>query len=86
MNRRTGLLSREHDTDALARDLTTLLRDHSLRVRMGGAARQHICRTFNLRSQTDALEGVYRQAVLQASSQPEPLVAVSASGGHHSRL
>ena len=40
----TGLLSRT--SDALATDLATLLADHGLAARLGGAARDHVEQTF----------------------------------------
>jgi glycosyltransferase involved in cell wall biosynthesis len=56
---RTGFLVPERDVDALARKLLDLLEDSAERHRMGGEARAHVERNFDLRRQTEALESLY---------------------------
>jgi colanic acid/amylovoran biosynthesis glycosyltransferase len=55
----TGLHFAPGDEAALARHLLTLLRDPALRERMGAAARAHVLRHFDLRTQTARLEALY---------------------------
>ena len=57
----TGLLFSPGDETALARHLRTLLGDAALRTSMSAAARAHIVRNFDLRSQTSRLESIYDQ-------------------------
>lgn len=57
----TGLLFTPGDESALARHIRTLLDDHALRASMSVAARAHIERSFDLRSQTARLESIYDQ-------------------------
>ncbi|TMQ07214.1 MAG: glycosyltransferase [Deltaproteobacteria bacterium] len=56
----TGLLSPEKDWRGLARDIALLLRDEALWNRMREAARPRIVERFDLRTQTRALEQIYR--------------------------
>ncbi|MDE2582236.1 MAG: glycosyltransferase [Rhodospirillales bacterium] len=55
----TGLLAPERNAAALAERMSALLDDRDLRARMGSAARRHIERRFDLRRQTETLEGFY---------------------------
>ena len=57
----TGLLFAPGDEGALAVHLRTLLGDAALRASMSVAARAHIERNFDLRSQTAKLESIYDQ-------------------------
>jgi len=59
----TGLLAAEHDIDVLAQNVRTLMDNRSLRDRMASAAREHVCRTFNLKSQTAKLEEIYSRVL-----------------------
>lgn len=63
----TGSLCAEHDVQGLAAALTELLRNDSLRRRMGDAARDRAERHFNLKRQSFALESAY-QEVLRSGS------------------
>ena len=63
----TGRLCTEHDIGGLASALTDLIRDDTLRHRMGVAARERTQRRFNLQQQSAALESIY-QEVLRSSS------------------
>ena len=55
----TGLHFAPGDEAALARHLIALLRDPARRERMGAAARAHVLRRFDLRTQTARLEALY---------------------------
>jgi glycosyltransferase involved in cell wall biosynthesis len=60
---RTGVLSNECDVDALTDNLHTLLADDALRLQMAAAGREHVCRHFNLKTQTVALENIYHNVL-----------------------
>ena len=66
----TGLLFTPGDERALATHLRALLQDQALRRSMSIAARAHIERSFDLRSQTAKLESIYDQ--VRASRAPGP--------------
>jgi colanic acid/amylovoran biosynthesis glycosyltransferase len=55
----SGLLAPERDAAALADRMDVLLRDPERRRRMGGAARAHVERQFDLHRQTELLERHY---------------------------
>lgn len=59
----TGYLCAEHDEDALAERLIELLRDESLRDRMGRAARSRAERHFDLARQSAALARRYAETL-----------------------
>lgn len=59
----TGLLAPARDWKALARNISELLSDQSLWNRFSIAARQRTCKIFDLRRQTETLEGIYDEAV-----------------------
>ena len=67
----TGYLCAERDEDALAERLLELLRDESLRDRMGRAARHRAEQHFDLARQSAALAGRY--AGLLRASHPGPV-------------
>jgi colanic acid/amylovoran biosynthesis glycosyltransferase len=54
-----GLLSPEHDPEALADHILTLLSDTGLRTSMGLSARARMLRDFDLREQSRLLENIY---------------------------
>jgi colanic acid/amylovoran biosynthesis glycosyltransferase len=55
----TGLLAPERDPDALARCIGDLLDNPAARLRMGARARLHVEERFDIRRQTETLEGFY---------------------------
>jgi glycosyltransferase involved in cell wall biosynthesis len=55
----TGLLFAPGDEETLAVHIRTLLGDAALRASMSAAARAHMQRNFDLRSQTAKLESIY---------------------------
>ena len=59
----TGRLCAEHQIDELAGALTDLLKDDSLRRRMGNAARERAQRYFSLKKQSAALESIYQEVL-----------------------
>src|SRR5262245_40311090 len=59
----TGFLVDERDVDGLADRLERLIRDASLRIRMGRAAREKMEREFDNRVQVDELERLYDRAI-----------------------
>jgi colanic acid/amylovoran biosynthesis glycosyltransferase len=59
----TGFLAPEHDWQALARNLVTLLQNPELRERFGRSAREAMLRQFDLEQCTRQLEGVYGMVV-----------------------
>jgi colanic acid/amylovoran biosynthesis glycosyltransferase len=63
----TGWLAPERDCDVLSHYLQRLLDNPDLSSRMGAAAREYVCRQFNLRTQTRKLEDIYCQ-VLEGST------------------
>jgi glycosyltransferase involved in cell wall biosynthesis len=63
----TGLLVPEGAVDLLGRAIQTFLDDPALRLRMAGAARRRVCESFELRSQTAALEDIYDEVLLSAT-------------------
>jgi glycosyltransferase involved in cell wall biosynthesis len=67
---RTGFLVHERDVDGLADRLERLVRDSSLRVRMGRAAREKMEREFDNRVQVDELEKFYDRAVESGNMTP----------------
>ncbi|CAP54443.1 glycosyltransferase [Gluconacetobacter diazotrophicus] len=60
---RSGLITPPRDVDALAAAIGTLLADPALRATMGGQARAFVTRQFDLRRQTEILEGYYDDLV-----------------------
>jgi glycosyltransferase involved in cell wall biosynthesis len=63
----TGFLVNERDVEGLADRLERLLKDATLRARMGQAAREKMAREFDNRIQIDELERLYDRAVAAAS-------------------
>ena len=59
----TGFLVNERDVEGLADRLEHLVKDASLRSRMGRAAREKMEREFDNRVQVDELEKLYDRAV-----------------------
>jgi colanic acid/amylovoran biosynthesis glycosyltransferase len=59
----TGFLVNERDVDGLADRLERLIRNPSLRLQMGRAAREKMEREFDNRVQVDELENLYDRAV-----------------------
>lgn len=59
----TGFLVPERDSEGLAHYLRVVLTDDSVRVRMAEAGRRRICNLFNLRTQTEKLEELYRSVL-----------------------
>jgi len=59
----TGLTVAPRDAEGLARALTRLIDDPSLRTAMGRAGRQRVMELFDQRKQIDRLEEVYREVI-----------------------
>jgi glycosyltransferase involved in cell wall biosynthesis len=59
----TGWLAPERDCDVLSHYLQRLVDNPDLSSRMGTAAREYVCRQFNLRAQTKKLEEIYFQVL-----------------------
>ena len=57
----TGLVAPPGDAAALAEQLTVLLRDEGLRIRMGRAGRQRALRMFSQSAMVDGCEALYRE-------------------------
>jgi glycosyltransferase involved in cell wall biosynthesis len=55
----TGFLAPERDSEKLAHYLQLLVQDDNLCARMSAAAREYVCRDFNLKKQTGKLEDLY---------------------------
>jgi glycosyltransferase involved in cell wall biosynthesis len=56
---RTGWLAPERDVDTLADRIVDLLKDDERWLAFSEAARTHVSCEFNVRRQTDLLEGLY---------------------------
>jgi colanic acid/amylovoran biosynthesis glycosyltransferase len=67
----TGLLAPERDADALAQCIGALLDDPAARLGMNVRARAHIEARFDIRRQTELLEGFY-DSVLSAQRPGPP--------------
>jgi colanic acid/amylovoran biosynthesis glycosyltransferase len=65
----TGFLAPERDTETLAHYLSKLCGDEDLCIRMGEAARQRVCKEFDLRTQTRKLEELYSRTLRNEISQ-----------------
>ena len=63
----TGCLCAEHDVPALAQGMFDLLRDDSIRNRLGIAARALVTRHFDLKRQCAMLEQIYEGAMRRTS-------------------
>ncbi len=63
----TGRLCAEHDVQGLAEGMIELLRNDSLRNRLGKAARARVVQHFDLKRQSAALEEIYQNASGRAS-------------------
>ncbi len=59
----SGLLVSAGDTDAFARCVVGLLRDESLRARLGKGARRRIFENFNWHKLVESVEGAYQSAI-----------------------
>jgi colanic acid/amylovoran biosynthesis glycosyltransferase len=59
----TGLLAPERDSNALAARMADLLNDRASRLRMGAEARALVEQRFDIRRQTEALEGLYDEVL-----------------------
>ena len=66
----TGLLVQEHDADALADRISSLLHDPERAVRLGAAARVSVLQRFDMSRQVELLEGIYDQLVSRPSEVP----------------
>jgi glycosyltransferase involved in cell wall biosynthesis len=66
----TGFLAQERDVDGLAECMSKLLDNLPLRLRMGAHARALVERRFDIRRQTETLEGFY-DAVLSGAKSGE---------------
>ena len=66
----TGLLVQEHDADALADRISSLLHDPERAVRLGAAARASVLQRFDMSRQVELLEGIYDQLVSRPSEVP----------------
>lgn len=71
----TGFLAPERDAEMLAHYLHLLLNDEQTCARMSAAARQYVCRDFNLVKQTSRLEQIYLQVLQQYAKQCLPIEA-----------
>lgn len=60
---KTGFLAAERDWKALAEHISSLLGDDALRRRFGVAGRKRVCALFDLRKQTEELEGIYEKVL-----------------------
>ena len=63
LNGRTGFLVPERDSEALARRIGDLLSDPAMRIRMGAQARALVEQRFDIRTQTEILEGLYDEVL-----------------------
>lgn len=63
---RTGFLVPERDAEALARRMNDLLSDPTMRLRMGAQARALVEERFDIRMQTEVLEDLYDEVLLDA--------------------
>lgn len=59
----TGFLASERDWKGLAEYISSLLGDDALRRRFGVAGRKRVCTHFDLRRQTEELEGIYEKVL-----------------------
>ena len=57
----TGLLSPEKNIDQLAENLLTLLMSNSLRAKFSNAGIERTNRLFNIKSQCQILENIYKE-------------------------
>jgi colanic acid/amylovoran biosynthesis glycosyltransferase len=76
----TGFLTAERDTQGLARNIVTLLRDDALWHRFSNAAAERARELFDLQSQTRKLEKIYDRLLMQAEATQDnefPLQPVS---------
>jgi len=64
----TGILCPERDVAALARSIITLLQNESVWAAMSRAARQRVCREFDLRRCTNRLEDIYEGVLAKSES------------------
>jgi colanic acid/amylovoran biosynthesis glycosyltransferase len=71
----TGFLAPERNAEALAHYLQLLLEDQNLCARMSAAARQYVCRDFNLKNQSSRLEEIYRRVLAGTFSSSPTQVA-----------
>jgi len=67
----TGFIADERDVDGLTAGLRRLLTDHDLQRSFGQAARDHVCRNFDIRRQSVRLERFY-DSVRQAAALGSP--------------
>lgn len=65
---KTGLLARERDVDELTYQLTRLLTDDKLWLRLAQAAPQYIAQKFDIRVQTARLEEFYTEVLTETQS------------------
>lgn len=71
----TGFLAPERDVEGLAHKLECLLANENLCRRMGQAAREYVCKHFNLRIQTTKLEELYASVLRTRGKAPRLAVA-----------
>ena len=62
-----GLLSPEKDVEDLAKNILFFLQNPQERIRAGREGLARVRRDFNLRTQTLALEGIYRDVIEEYS-------------------
>ena len=67
----SGLLADEGDWQTLAHNILLLLRNESLRKRMGMVGRERMLRLFDLSSQTRILEELYQRVLTVAKAGSE---------------
>jgi glycosyltransferase involved in cell wall biosynthesis len=76
----TGFLTDERDTQGLARNIVTLLRDDALWHRFSNSAAERARELFDLQNQTRKLEKIYDRLLMQAEATQDnefPLQPVS---------
>lgn len=73
----TGLLARERDSEGLAYNIETLLREEVTLRRLGDAGRSRVRDLFDLRSRTKRLEELYRRVLGEKLSAAELSAATS---------
>lgn len=65
---RTGFLTPQRNSEALAKKLLILLQDEALWTRFSNAGRDRIGTMFNLGEQTSALENIYEHLLCEWAS------------------
>jgi len=78
----TGLLVPRNDADALAGAIRRLVRDSSLRGRLGDAARERVLRDFGQQAMVDGYDALFREALRARRSGRPKEPAPNSSGAH----